>query len=193
MNFFSKKLKQNKELSTEELIERGFAPKNGKIDVLLIHPPSTIAERYGKEDMGEFGGDLIPLGIASLAGFLREKGYGVGVLDCPALRIDADKVYEIIVNKDPAIIGFSTTTYSLARAVEIGKKIRNKLPNKLTVVGGSHANVAGIETANQYDIFDIISYGLDGEYIMHQIVNEYSIKKFDRDSFLQDFAMLEKI
>ena len=193
MNFFSKKLKQNKELSTEELIERGFAPKNGHIDVLLIHPPSTIAERYGKEDMGEFGGDLIPLGIASLAGFLREKGYGVGVLDCPALRIDADKVYEIIVNKDPAIIGFSTTTYSLARAVEIGKKIRNKLPNKLTVVGGSHANVAGIETANQYDIFDIISYGLDGEYIMHQIVNEYSIKKFDRDSFLQDFVMLEKI
>ena len=193
MNFFSKKLKQNKGLSTEELIERGFAPKNGHIDVLLIHPPSTIAERYGKEDMGEFGGDLIPLGIASLAGFLREKGYGVGVLDCPALRIDADKVYEIIVNKDPAIIGFSTTTYSLARAVEIGKKIRNKLPNKLTVIGGSHANVAGIETANQYDIFDIISYGLDGEYIMHQIVNEYSIKKFDRDSFLQDFVMLEKI
>ena len=193
MNFFSKKLKQNKRLSTEELIERGFAPKNGNIDVLLIHPPSTIAERYGKEDMGEFGGDLIPLGIASLAGFLREKGYGVGVLDCPALRIDSDKVYEIIVNKDPAIIGFSTTTYSLARAVEIGKKIRNKLPNKLTVVGGSHANVAGIETANQYDIFDIISYGLDGEYIMHQIVNEYSIKKFDRDAFLQDSAMLKKI
>ena len=28
---------------------------------------------------------------------------------------------------------------------------------------------------------------------MHQIVNEYSIKKFDRDSFLQDFVMLEKI
>ena len=86
--------------TTAELIERGFAPKNGKIDVLLIHPPSTIAERYGKEDMGEFGGDLIPLGIASLAGFLREKGYGVGVLDCPTLRIDSDKVYEIIVNKD---------------------------------------------------------------------------------------------
>ena len=67
------------------------------------------------------------------------------------------------------------------------------MPNKLTVVGGSHANVAGIETANQYDIFDIISYGLDGEYIMNQIVNEYSIKKFDRDSFLQDFVMLERI
>jgi len=152
MSFFLNNKHQNKGPSTEELVERGFAPQNGKIDVLLIHPPSTIAERYGKDDMGDFGGDLIPLGIASLAAYLREKGHGVGVLDCPALRINSDKVYEIILKKDPAIIGFSTTTYSLARAVEIGKKIRSQLPNKLTVVGGSHANVAGIETANQYDI-----------------------------------------
>ena len=44
---------------------------------------------------GEIGGDMIPLGIACLAGYLREQGCGVGVLDCPTLRIDADKVYEI--------------------------------------------------------------------------------------------------
>ena len=157
MNLLPIKSKKNYGPSTEELIERGFDPKNGKVDVLLIHPPSTIAERYGKDDMGEFGGDLIPLGIASLAGYLREKGFGVGILDCPALRIDSEKVYEVIKNKNPSIIGFSTTTYSLARAVEIGKIIRKKLPNKLTIVGGSHANVAGIETANKYDIFDIIA------------------------------------
>ena len=63
--------------STKELIERGFAPKNGKIDILFIFPPSDIAERYGREDMGDVGGDLIPLGIASLAAFVREKGFGV--------------------------------------------------------------------------------------------------------------------
>tara|TARA_Y100000590_G_scaffold442811_1_gene571393 strand:- start:1343 stop:2890 length:1548 start_codon:yes stop_codon:yes gene_type:complete len=193
MSFFLKDKHLNNGPSTAELVERGFSPKNGKIDVLLIHPPSTVDERYGKEDMGWVGGDLIPLGIASLAGYLREKGYGVGVLDCPALRIDSKKVLEIIIKKDPAIIGFSTTTYSLSRAVEIGKKIREKLPNKLTVVGGSHANVAGIETANQYDIFDIISYGLDGEHIIHEIVKEYADKKFDRNLFLKDFEALEKI
>ena len=61
MNLLPIKSKKNIGPSTEELIERGFDPKNGKIDVLLIHPPSTIAERYGKDDMGEFGGDLIPI------------------------------------------------------------------------------------------------------------------------------------
>ena len=94
MSFFLKDKHLNNGPSTAELVERGFSPKNGKIDVLLIHPPSTVDERYGKEDMGWVGGDLIPLGIASLAGYLREKGYGVGVLDCPALRIDSKKVLE---------------------------------------------------------------------------------------------------
>ena len=176
-----------------KLIERGFAPKNGKIDILLINPPSSVAERYGKENMGEIGGDLIPLGMASLAAYVREKGFGVGVLDCPTLKINNEDVYEIIVQKNPAIIGFSTTTYALFKAIELAKKIRSKLPNKLTVIGGSHANVAGLETANQYDFFDIIAYGLDGEYILHEIVQKYSEKNHNRSQFMTDFTMLKNI
>ena len=192
-NLFSKK-KLKTQPTTEQLIERGFAPQNGKIDILFINPPSTLSERYGRKDLGEIGGDMIPLGIACLAGYLRAKGCGVGVLDCPTLRIDADKVYEIIKKKDPAIIGFSTTTYSLTRAVDIAGKIRNKLPTKLTVIGGSHANVAGIETANEYSgFFDIIAYGLDGEYIVHNIVKKFSEKNYNRDLFLRDFQTLENI
>ena len=76
LNFFSKK-KLKKEPTTEEFIERGFAPQNGKIHILFINPPSTISERYGRKDLGEVGGDMVPLGIASLAGYLRKKGYGV--------------------------------------------------------------------------------------------------------------------
>ena len=92
--------------STVELVNRGFDPKNGKIDILFINPPSTISERYGKDDMGEVGGDLIPLGMASLAAYIREMGFGVGVLDCPTLRIDNEKVYEIILEKNPIILYF---------------------------------------------------------------------------------------
>ena len=119
-----KKEKVKKIPTTEEFINRGFAPQNNKIDILFINPPDSTAERYGKEDMGEVGGDLIPLGMASLAAYVREQGYGVGVLDCPTLRIDNEKVYEIILEKDPAIIGFSTTTYSLARAIEMLQELK---------------------------------------------------------------------
>ena len=188
------KFKNEKKMPTlEEFIERGFAPKNGKVDILFINPPSTISERYGKEDMGEVGGDLIPLGMASLAAYIREKGFGVGVLDCPTLRIDNDKVYEIILEKNPAIIGFSTTTYSLSRATELAKKIRKKLPNKLTIIGGSHANVAGTETAKEYDEFDIIAYGLDGEHIAHDIVCGFKKKNYIRENFTSDIELLKSI
>jgi radical SAM superfamily enzyme YgiQ (UPF0313 family) len=193
INFFSKKNRLKEESSISELIERGFAPQNGKIDVLLINPPSSINKRYGKKNLGEIGGDLIPLGMASLAAYIREKGYGIGVIDCPTLKIDNEKVYEIILQKDPAVIGFSTTTYALSRAIELARKIKNKLPTKLTVVGGSHANVAGIETANQYDVFDIVAYGLDGEFILHEIVQKFSEKNFNRNQFMTDFTMLENI
>ena len=103
--FFLKK-KSKDYPSTEVLIERGFAPQNGKIDVLLINPPSTISERYGRKDLGDVGGDMIPLGIACLAAYLRDKGFGVGVLDCPTLQIDSDQVYEIIKKKTLKLLDF---------------------------------------------------------------------------------------
>ena len=152
---FSDKIIKNgrfkKEPSTAELVERGFAPQNGKIDILFIFPPTTSEGREAYHHR-----PMIPLGIASLAGYLREKGCGVGVLDCPGLGIYAEEIYEIINEKNPAIIAFSTTTYTLDRCSQIAKKIRNKFPEKLTVLGGSHANVAAMETANNYDYFDII-------------------------------------
>ena len=79
-NFFLEN-KPKDQPSTEELIERGFSPQKGKVHVLLINPPSTISERYGRKDLGDVGGDMIPLGIACQEGYLREKGFGVTVIN----------------------------------------------------------------------------------------------------------------
>ena len=87
MNFFLNNKHQNKGPSTEELVERGFAPQNGKIDILFIFPPTTSEGREAYHHR-----PMIPLGIASLAGYLREKGCGVGVLDCPGLRIHTEEI-----------------------------------------------------------------------------------------------------
>ena len=57
--------------------------------------------------------------------------------------------------------------------------------------GGAHARDAPEQT--NYDFFDIVTYGKDGEIIVHDIIEKYSSKNFDRDSFLQDFATLESI
>ena len=49
-NLFLKNIKTNNLPSTAELIERGFEPKNGRIDILFIYPSDDTAKRYGKKD-----------------------------------------------------------------------------------------------------------------------------------------------
>ena len=82
--------------SREELINRGFAPKNGSIDIMFLFPPTSAmndyAHRYGRKDLGDLKGDLIPLGIASLAAYLIEHNFGVAVLDCIALGMTHDDI-----------------------------------------------------------------------------------------------------
>ena len=173
-------------ISTEDLIERGFAPQSGIVDVLLIFPPTSVSRRYGKADLGDLGGDLIPLGIASIAAFLREKGYGVGVLDCCALGLTDEEIIAVLNDKKPRIIGLSSTTYALPSAVELAKKIRNALPNQLIILGGSHANVAGRETIDEYSVFDLVAVGADGEYTALEIVNTFAKCNYSRSEFLEN-------
>ena len=72
------------EPTREELINRGFAPKNDSIDIMFLFPPTSVgidyAHRYGKKDLGDLKGDLIPLGIASLAAYLRKYGFGIAAM-----------------------------------------------------------------------------------------------------------------
>ena len=96
-----------------ELVDRGFAPRAGVLDILFIFPPTSIADRYGKADVGDLGGDLPPLGIGCLAAYLRERDFGVGLLDCCALGLDEEEIIQIIRERDPRVIGFSSTTYAL--------------------------------------------------------------------------------
>ena len=90
--------------SRDQLINRGFAPKNGLIDIMFLFPPTSIAKdyshRYGKKDLGDLKGNLIPLGIASLAAYLRNNGYGVAALDCIALELTHEDIVEIVKKKN---------------------------------------------------------------------------------------------
>lgn len=179
--------------SSSDLVDRGFATRNGQIDFLLIFPPTSMTSRYGKESLGKLGGDLIPLGIASIAGFLREKGYGVGVLDCCALGLSENSILRVIKEYRPKIIGISSTTYALQGALELSKSIRRDNPDQLIVLGGAHANVAGIETVDKYDVFDLVAVGSDGEYTALEILENYRQCGGSRSAFLADIERLSSI
>ena len=72
-------------------------------------------------------------------------------------------------------MAFSTTTYSLFSAIDIAKKMK-RVSNKLTILGGSHAIVDSENTVKNYGYFDLVCYGKDGEYIIHDIVKNLTQK-----------------
>ena len=76
--------KNKKEPSKKELIDRAFEPRKNIIDIMFLFPPTSMgvdyAHRYGKKDLGDLKGDLIPLGIASLASYLRKYGFGIAAM-----------------------------------------------------------------------------------------------------------------
>ena len=169
-----------------ELVDRGFDPREGVVDILLIFPPTSIADRYGKEDVGDLGGDLPPLGVGCLAAYLRDRGFGVGILDCCALGLDEEEILRIIHERDPRVIGFSSTTYALPSAISLARRIRADFPEKLTLLGGAHANVAEEHAAQEYPWFDIVVFGADGEETTLEVMETYASKGHSREAFLAD-------
>ena len=191
--FFSSKKKPSK----QELIDRAFAPKNNIIDILFLFPPTSniknFADRYGKKDLGDLKGDLIPLGIASLAAYLRQHNYGVAALDCIVLGLNHDEIVEIIKEKQPKAVAISTTTYALPATTTLAKRLRKEFPNLLIILGGAHANIAGIHAAKNITFVDIVCCHSEGETVVLDIISKFSKHNFNRETFLNDISTMKSI
>jgi radical SAM superfamily enzyme YgiQ (UPF0313 family) len=189
--------KNKKEPSREELINRAFAPRNNIIDIMFLFPPTSMgvdyAHRYGKKDLGNLKGDLIPLGIASLASFLRKYGFGIAALDCIALSLTHDDIVKIIRERKPRSIGISATTYALPASITLAERLRKEFPNLLIILGGAHANVAGMDSAKNISSIDIVSYHPEGETVILQLMQNFLKHKYNRKNFLSDIETLKNI
>jgi radical SAM superfamily enzyme YgiQ (UPF0313 family) len=175
-----------------EFVDRAFRPVDGVTDVLLVFPPTTMAERYGKNSVGDSGGDLPPLGISYIGAYLREKGFGVAVLDACALGMTFDEVVAAIRERDPKCIGFSATTFALPTTVRLAQRIRREFPDKLIVLGGAHANAVPEHPMEHYDCFDVVAYG-EGEATAEVLLRRLRACGWSRAAFLADAGALASL
>jgi len=66
-----------------------------KNSILLINPPLSLEERYGK-DMAQFGAITEPLGLAYIAGMLEHHGIQVAILDAQAEKMSVNLIIDQI-------------------------------------------------------------------------------------------------
>lgn len=110
-----------------------------RLRVLLISPPydHTPGPFAGLAPFAE-----PPIGLASLAAAIREADCDATpeILDAPALGLSPDRVVRAVLERQPQVVGLSTTTMTVPMTRYLIRRIRPLLPACRIIVGGSHPN-----------------------------------------------------
>jgi len=161
-------------------------------DILFIYPPFTVKERYGNRPIGRVGGHLPPLGLAQLAAFIREQGYGVDLLDAVALDLSVEEVVDRVTAIKPRAVGFTALTSSFHRASSVASNIRKVLPDILALVGGPHASAVPQKVMRENSCFDLLVVG-EGELTLLEIMERYREAGYARTKLLEDLEGLGEV
>lgn len=125
--------------------------------ILLINPPYT-----NFEGIAESGGHSMPLNLAYLAAYLRERiKCEISILDAEVRGLGYTQIKENIIKKNPDLVGITCPTPTMNHVYKIASIIKEDInKNCITVVGGIHPTVFPSETiANQYIDFLVVGEG----------------------------------
>jgi len=146
---------------------------------LLINPPFEHEEEsVGKtKSIKKVLNIISPLGIAYIAAVLEKIGIEVKIIDC-AIGISFNKLFEIIKNWRPDIIGITSTTPSFIKAKYTAEFIRKNIPETKILIGGAHVTAMPKETI-ETNLFDIGIMG-EGEVTIEELFRNYRNGVFEK-------------
>ncbi len=100
-----------------------------------------------------------PMGLAYLAGALRESGHEVSVLDANALRLGVEETARRIVNSGATVVGLTATTPTIDLCAAIVARARAKGFAGAALVGGPHPSALPAETLLRHPTLDVAVAG----------------------------------
>lgn len=110
-----------------------------------------------------------PLGLASIAAFLAERGIDATIVDCYA-RPDSDKVIrDYLMEKRPAFLGLSCTTSGFLDGVRLGAFAKDVLPGIRVICGGPHVSALKMDAIAPFSAIDMLVLG-EGEQTLADIM-----------------------
>jgi anaerobic magnesium-protoporphyrin IX monomethyl ester cyclase len=123
---------------------------------LLINPSS--ARTYGASE-GGIAFPVVPvLGLASIAGAIRDRGHDARFLDLSYRYYDADLVRRTLLAERPDVVGVTATTPLMNQARDLSYLIKDTLPDAVTVIGGAHPSGLPARTLHE-SAFDFVAAG----------------------------------
>lgn len=143
-----------------------------QLDCLLIAPPMF----YGDEEniWQKISSNFPPLGLASIAGYLRSRGFKTRIIDCNIASPTVDQFERFFQENYAAnfrsikYIGFTATTVMIKKSYQIAQICKKYFPQARIVYGGAHATFLPAEVLSR-DFIDIAVIG-EGELTMAEII-----------------------
>jgi anaerobic magnesium-protoporphyrin IX monomethyl ester cyclase len=142
-----------------------------RIHITLVNPPYPRGSHLHPY--------FIPLGLGYLAAVLEKNNYQVDVIDCQALKLSYEKVKSEIENRQPTIVGVTSTTLTYKSALKIVGMAKEVCPECLTIMGGSHVTFWDEKALQECPELDIV-VRREGENTILEIVQKLEVgKSFD--------------
>lgn len=124
--------------------------------ILLIYP-YFIEERLKAEDIR-----VPPIGLYSISSVLKEQGYDVEILNWHDADNWPEKIFEVLQEKNPDVIGFSILNANRWGGIEIARTAKQLNPEVTIVFGGVGATFLYEHLLTNFEEIDFIVLG-EGE------------------------------
>lgn len=135
--------------------------------VLLIVPPGTIEESYGR--LSAAAGELPMLGLAYIAAALRDQGHEVKIIDYEVNAWPISRVEGDIRDFAPHVVGMTAYITNMKRCARVAGIAKTVSPEIVTILGGPQVSIFPEEAFHSEDI-DLVVLS-EGEIVIRNVMN----------------------
>jgi anaerobic magnesium-protoporphyrin IX monomethyl ester cyclase len=101
-----------------------------------------------------------PLGLLYIAANVKKhRNDDIKVVDAFCLNLDGDQLVELVARERPDVFGMNCSTHTFLQAIETIRKVSERLPDTIVILGGYHATFAAEPILRGYPFIDYIIKG----------------------------------
>ncbi len=135
---------------------------------LLLSPPLNLETRMGA--LSEGGAVMPALGLLYIAGWMREKGHDINILDAEGMGLGLTETVEAIRQQSPEVLGITATTLSVHVAAAVADAAKKVIPSLKVYLGGPHVTAMPHDTMDNFPTIDGCILG-DGEISFEKVIS----------------------
>lgn len=132
---------------------------SAKIDVVFVNGPFLpMFSRESRSPAVTKSGTLYyPAWLAYACGYSEKHGHAATIIDCIADKMDYETSLLSVIESEPDLVILGTSTPSIAADIEFAKSIKEKRPNILLGLVGTHASATAEQIVIENKHIDFVA------------------------------------